>query len=323
MTMRLHWPTLKAAALLLVFVVTAAAQDYPTRPVRLVIPFPPGGINDVLGRIVATQLGTRLGKQVIVENRGGAGGVVGSEVVANAPGDGYTLLAVALSGAVNPHLYKLSYDPAKAFTPVAFLGSAPISVVVYPGLPAQSIPELIALARQKPGELRYSSGGVGSFLHLGGELFKLTTGVDIVHVPFRGGTPAMVDVMGGHSHMSFTTITTAMPHIRSGKLRVLGVGWSRRSPALPDVPTVAEAGLPGYEAANWIGLVAPAGTPEPILERLHREVAVVLEIPEVQKQFAHEGAEIMPMSRTEFGAFMVSELAKWGRVIRERGIMAE
>ena len=228
----------------------AAAQDYPNRPVRLVVPFPPGGINDIVGRVIAQHLGDRLGKQVIVENRGGAGGVVGSEFVANAPKDGHTLLIVSLASAVNPWLYTLPYDPVKSFAPVAMLVAAPNVVTVNPGLPVNSIKELVALAKAKPGELQYASSGVGTFLHLAGELFKITADVDILHIPFRGAGPALIDVVGGHTKVAFGSVTSSIAHIRAGKLRALGVGSMTRSPTLPDVPTVIEAGVPGYEAVE-------------------------------------------------------------------------
>jgi tripartite-type tricarboxylate transporter receptor subunit TctC len=312
-----------AAAALLVFLVPALAQDYPNRPVRLVVPFPPGGINDIVARVVAQHLGERLGKQVIVDNRGGAGGIVGSEIVANAPKDGHTLLIVSLASAVNPWLYTLPYDPLKSFAPVAMLVAAPNVVTVNPGLPVHSIKEFVALAKSKPGELQYASSGVGTFLHLAGELFKIEAGVDILHIPFRGAGPALIDVVGGHTNAAFGSVTSSIGHIRAGKLRPLGVGSTKRSPTLPDVPTVIEAGVPGYEAANWIGIVATAGTPQPIVALLHKQITAVLESPEVQKVFASEGADIVHMGTAEFGAYMASETVKWGRVVKQSGIKAQ
>src|SRR6266511_4349570 len=219
---RLHSLLLKGAGFLLAFTAAAAAQDYPNRPVRLIIPFPPGGINDTVGRLVATQLSTRLGKQVVVDNRGGAGGTVGTELAANAPKDGYTLLVISLAHAVNPWLYKLPYDPIKAFAPIAILASGPNVLVVNPELPVHSVKELLAAAREKPGQLQYASAGIGSFQHLGGELFKLMAGVNLLHVPFKGGGPAMIDVVGGHTKVMFSSLVQTTPHIRSGKLRALG-----------------------------------------------------------------------------------------------------
>jgi tripartite-type tricarboxylate transporter receptor subunit TctC len=315
---------LKTAGLLLALTTVAAAQEYPTKPVRLIIPFPPGGSNDVVGRLFATHLSERLGKQVIVDNRGaGAGGIVGTEVVANAPHDGYTIGIISLAHAVNPWLYKLPYDPIKAFTPVGILGSGPNVLVVNPELPIHSVKELIAAAKEKPGQLQYASAGVGSFQHLGGELFKFMAKVDILHIPFKGGGPAMIDVVGGHTKVMFSSLVQTTPHIKSGKLRALGTGGLKRNPVLPDVPTVAEAGVPDYEAVNWWGIVAPAGTPPAIVERLHKAITEVQDSPEVQKQFATEGAEVVKKSSAEFGQFMISEMNKWERVVKEGGIKAE
>ena len=315
---------LYAAAFLVALTAAAAAQDYPNKPVRLIIPFPPGGSNDVVGRLIATQLSEKLGKQVVVENRGaGAGGVVGTEVVANAPNDGYTLGIISLAHAVNPWLYKLPYDPIKSFTPVAILASGPNVLVVNPMLPVNSVQELLAAAKAKPGSLQYASAGIGSFQHLGGELFKLMAKVNILHVPFKGGGPAMIDVIGGHTKVMFSSLVQTTPHIKSGKLRALGTGGLKRNPVLPDVPSIAEAGVPDYEAVNWWGLVAPAGTPAAIVEKLHRDVAAVQNSEAVQKHFASEGAQIVQMSTPEFAAFIEKEMKKWEQVVKEGNIKAE
>jgi tripartite-type tricarboxylate transporter receptor subunit TctC len=320
---RLRANLLEVAALVLALTSTAAAQDYPTKPVRVIIPFPPGAINDTVGRMIASKLSERLGKQFVPDNRSGAGGVVGTELAVNAPKDGYTLLVVSLVNTVNPWLYKLTYDPIKSLAPIAFLAASPVVVVVHPELPARSLNELVALAKEKPGQVQYASGGVGSFMHLSGELFKLSAGVNLLHVPFRGGGPAVIDLIGGHTKAAFITTITATPHVRAGKLRALATGASKRSPVLPEVPTSAEAGLPGYAVANWIGIAAPAGTPAAIVEKLHKEISAILESPEVQKQLAAEGAEAVPMSSAAFGDFMVQELGKWERVVKEGGIKAE
>jgi tripartite-type tricarboxylate transporter receptor subunit TctC len=314
---------LMTAAAAVVAAPPAAAQDYPTRPVRVIVPFPPGGVNDTVGRMIATHLSERLGKQFVVDNRSGAAGVTGTELAANAPKDGYTLLIVSLVNAVNPWLYKLTHDPIKAFAPIAFITTTPNVVVVNPEFPVHSIKELVALAKQKPGDVQYASAGVGSFMHLGAELFRLTAGVDLLHVPFKGGGPAMIDVVGGHTKVAFATSITASPIVRSGKLRALGVGGKTRSAVLPDVPTVAEAGVPGYEVSNWIGIVAPAGTPEPIVAKLHQEISAILETTEVQRQLAAQGAETVRMSAAEFGEFMVREMDKWERVVKEGKIKPE
>ena len=311
------------ATVMLTVVNPALAEDYPARPVRVIIPFPAGGSNDVVGRLVAAYLGERLGRQLVVDNRSGAGGVIGTDAVAKSPPDGYTLLLISIAHAVNPWLYKLSYDPIKDFSAVAPIAQGTNVLVVHPSVPANSVRELIALAREKPGDLQYASAGIGTFQHLGGELFKLTAGVDMVHVPFRGGGPSMISVVGGHTKVTFPSLAQTVPYIKSGGLRALGVGGRERSPVLPDVPTIAEAGVPGYEAANWWGVVAPAGTPPAIIERLHREIAAVQDNPEVQKQFANEGASVVKMSTAEFGQHMVKEMNKWERVVKEGGIKAE
>jgi tripartite-type tricarboxylate transporter receptor subunit TctC len=311
------------ACLVLALATAAAAQDYPTKPVRLIIPFPPGGSNDVVGRMIATHMGEHLGKQVVVDNRSGAGGVIGTEVAANAAPDGYTLLIISLAHAVNPWLYKLSYDPIKSFTPIGILASGPNVLAINPGLPVNSVKELVALAKQKPGELQYASAGVGSFQHLGGELFKLEAGVDMLHVPFKGGGPAMIDVIGGHTKLVFSSLVQTTPHIKSGKLKALATGGTKRNPVLPDVPTVAEAGVPTYEAVNWWGIVAPAGTPQPVIDKVHAALTAVQASPEVQKQFSSEGAEIVQMSPPQFGTFMENEMKKWERVVKEGKIRAE
>ncbi len=273
--------------------------------------------------MIAQQLSDRLGKQVVVDNRGGAGGVIGTEAAANSLPDGYTLLIISIAHAVSPWLYKLNYDPIKSFVPVSILASGPNVLVVHPSLPVHSVSELIALAKAKPGELNYASAGIGSFQHLGGELFKLTAGVNIVHVPYKGGGPAMTDVLGGHTKIMFSSLVQTSEFVHSGQLRALGTGGAHRSSVLPDVPTIAEAGLPGYEADNWWGIVAPAATPPAIVEKLHNEISAVQNSEQTQKQFATEGAEIVQMSSAEFGAFMASEMTKWERVVKQGGIKAE
>ncbi len=314
---------LGAACLVLVGAGLAGTQDYPARPVRLIIPFPPGGSNDVVGRLIATKLAERLGKQVVVDNRSGAGGVIGTEVVAKSPPDGYTLLIISIAHAVNPWLYKLNYDPIKDFAPVGLLAKGANVLVVHPSLPVRSVADLIALAKKQPGDLQYASAGIGSFQHLGGELFKLMAGVDMLHVPFKGGGPALIDVVGGHTKVMFSSMVQTVPHIHNGKLRALGTGGPERSPVLPDVPTIAEAGVANYEAVNWWGIVAPVGTSPAIIDKLNTELLAVQNAPEVQKQFALEGGEPVPMKPAVFGAYMVSEMNKWEKVVKQGGIKAE
>ena len=311
------------AAFGLVLAAPVAAEYYPSRPIRLIIPFPPGGSNDVVGRVFAARLSDRLGKQLVVENRSGAGGVVGTETASNAPHDGYTLLVISLAHAVNPWLYTLNYDPIKAFVPVGIMASGTNVLAVNPTLGVKSVKELVALAKQKPGELNYASAGIGSFQHLGGELFKLDAGVNIVHVPFRGGGPALLDVIAGNTKIMFSSLVQTTPYVKNGQLLALGTGGAARSPVLPDLPTIAEAGVPGYEALNWWGIIAPAGTPKEVVEKVRAALAAAQDSPETRKRLESEGADVVRMTPDEFGAFMVSEMDKWGKVVKESGIKAQ
>ncbi|HEX9192932.1 MAG TPA: tripartite tricarboxylate transporter substrate binding protein [Burkholderiales bacterium] len=301
----------------------ASAQPYPSKPVRLIIPFPPGGSNDVVGRMIAFQLSERLGRQVVADNQGGAGGIIGTEAAAKSQPDGHTLLLISSAYAFGASMYTLPYDPATAFAPVALLGTGPVVLAVNSKLPVDSLKELIALAKEKPGELNYASAGVGSFQHLASALFKLQSDLDIVHVPFKGGGPAMMDVIAGNTQIVIGSLIQTLPHIKSGRLKALGVGSAKRVPALPDVPTISEAGVPGYEATNWWGIVAPAGTPRPVIERLHKELSVILASAETKKRFESEGGEAAQMSPEEFGRFIAAETDKWARVVKEAGIRPE
>jgi len=300
-----------------------AADAYPSRPIHLVIPFPPGGSNDVVGRVFAAAIGDRIGQALVVENRSGAGGVLGTELASKTAPDGYTLLVISLAHAVNPWLYKLSYDPIKAFTPVGIMASGTNVLAVNPTLGVKTVKELVALAKAKPGALNYASAGIGSFQHLGGELFKLDAGVDIVHVPFRGGGPALLDVIAGNTKIMFSSLVQTTPYVKNGQLLALGTGGAARSPVLPDVPTIAEAGVPGYQATNWWGIIAPAGTPKEIVEKVRAALAAAQDSAETQKRLESEGADMVRMSSQEFGAFMVSEMEKWGKVVKESGIKAQ
>ena len=315
---------LKSLVLLLALTSAAAAQDFPTKTGRIVIPFPPGAINDTIGRIIATQLTARLGKQWIVDNRPGAGGIIAYELVANAPKDGHTLMIVSSAMTVAPALRKtLPFDTIKSFAPISLIATAPAVVAANVDLPAKTTGELIALAKKQPGKLQYASSGVGTFLHLAGELFKLSAGVDILHIPFKGAGPAMTDVIGGHTQLVFASIGSTVTHLRSGKLRGIAIASKNRNPLIPDVPTAPESGLPDYVASNWFGIAAPAGTPPAIVARLHKEIAEIQNSPEMQKQFANDGAEIARMSSAEFSAFIAAEMAKWGRVVKQSGIKPE
>jgi len=300
-----------------------AADAWPARPIRLIVPFPPGGSNDIVARLVGAHLTQRLGKTVVVDNRAGAAGTIGTETAVRSQPDGHTLLIISVAYAYNPMVYKLPYDPVKAISPVTLLGTGPTSLVINPGLPINSVKDLVALAKSKPGQVIFASAGVGSFTHLSGELFRIMAGIDVVHVPFKGGGPAMLEVMSGRAQYTMGTIVQAMPHIRSGRLKVLGIGSAKRIATLPDTPTIAESGVPGYEASNWWGIIGPAGTPSAVVTKLHAETAAVLKLPEMQKWFDSEGAVGANMTTGQFAKFILSEMAKWGKVVKEAGIKAE
>jgi tripartite-type tricarboxylate transporter receptor subunit TctC len=317
---KFHALMLKAAGILLALTTAGAAQDYPTKPVRIIVPFPPGAFNDIVARLIATQLSDRLGKQFIVDNRAGAGSMVGTEQVAHAPPDGHTLLIASLAITINPWFHTTSYDPVKSFTPVALLATAPNVISIQPDLPVKSVKDLIVMARERPGKLQYASAGVGSFMHLGPELFKQMAKVDILHVPFRGGGPALIDVAGGNTHMSFASIPSTITHLRSGKLRALGVGSLKRNALVPDVPTIDESGLPGYEFSNWIGLVAPAGTPPEILAKIHDGVVKAYADPAVAEKLDRAGINAVTTTPAEFNKFYRDEAAHWTKVFKDSGI---
>ena len=305
------------------FGVPANADDYPSRSIRLIIPFPPGGSNDVVGRIVANQLGQKLGRQVFVDNRAGAGGIVGSDLAAKAAPDGYTLLVVSVAHAVDHWIYKEPFDPIKDFAPVAILGTGTNVLTVNPKVPVHSVQELLDLAKQKPGALNYASAGIGSFQNLGGELFKVMAGVNIVHVPYKGGGPAMLAVIAGEAQVMFSSIVQTVPSIQSGSLRALATGGAQKSPILPDLPTIGESGVPGYVASDWWGILAPAGTPQPIVDKLHSAIEDVLHSADTRKYMDQQGATPLFMSTADFGKYIVSEIDKWGPVVQKAGMRAE
>jgi len=292
---------------------------YPSRPIRLIVPFPPGGSNDILGRVLAQRLTQRLGQQVVVDNRGGGNSLVGSELVANAAPNGHTVLITSTAFTTSAAIQKLPYDPRKSFTPVALLGSGPVVLAVTPTLPVRSTKELIAMAKAKSGQMRFASSGTGGINHFAGELFKNMAGVDIVHVPYKGGGPAMIDVMAGHLEMMFGTLTQSLPHMRSGKLRVLAVTSRERWPSLPEMPAIAEA-LPGYESMAWWGIFGPAGMPLPIVTTLNTEIRAILAEPDIVKWFASEGAEPRVDTPEALATHVAKELEKWSRVAKTNGI---
>jgi len=306
--------------LLLSVSVQATAQVWPSRPVRMVIPLSPGGFADVPGRILASRLSASLRQNVFVENRPGAGGTIGADFVVKSAPDGYTLLFTGTPHVISPWIYrKLPYDPLKDFEPVALVASGPYVLVVNPQLAVKSVRELIAAAKAQPGEIDYASSGNGSAQHLVSALFTSMAGIQLNHVPYKGSGPAMQDLLGGQVRVSFAGIPNVMPHVKAGRLRALAVSTPQRSPDLPDVPTVAEAGVPGYEATLWLNLAAPGGTPPAIVQRLHGETVKALQDAELRKSFRSAGVEASPLGPQELAAFMRAEYEKWGRVVRETG----
>jgi len=301
----------------------ADAQTYPTKPVRIIVSFAAGGAADIFARVVAAQLSERLGQQVFVENHAGAGGVIGSEMAAKSKPDGYTLVNVASAFAISASLDNLPFDPVKDFIPLAKLGGWPYVLVTHPNYRAKSVKELVALAKESPGNVTFGAAGVGSFVHLATELFKMQAGIDIMIVQFKGAGPAMIDLLGGHTNAHIGGITQCLPHIKSGKLKALGVTGSNRSPVLPDVPTIAEAGVPSYESSNWWGLAAPAGTPKAIVDRLDRELSIIVNSEKTRKLFVEQGGDVAYLGPVEFRPFLGEEFKKWARVIKEGKIKLE
>ncbi|MDX3907470.1 MAG: tripartite tricarboxylate transporter substrate binding protein [Pigmentiphaga sp.] len=320
------WPyrVVSAVALSLcpVFFSAAHAQAYPAQPIKLVVPFPPGGATDLLARKMAEQLSPRLGQPVVVENRAGAGGIIGSQQVARAAPDGYTLVVgVTGSHSISNHLTaKPAYDPVKDFEPVSLLVTAPLVLAVHPSVPADDLGGFIAYAKRKAGSVTYGSSGAGTSLHLTGELFDIAAGTRMVHVPYKGSAQAMADLVGGQIQAMFVDPPVLAPYQGGGKLKLLAVTSKARSPILPDVPTMAEAGLPDFEVLSWQGLFAPAGTPSDVVQRLNREVAAVLAMPEVSGFFVKQGFVVAGGSPAEFRAFVASEAERWGRVVKQSGI---
>ena len=317
----MHFSSTRSKPLLLLFLVAlttaAQAEDYPTRPIRLIVPFAPGGGNDTVARLVGEALGRRLGQPVVVDNHTGAGGVVGAEAAAKAPADGYTLFLGGVgSHAINPNLHKdLPYDPIKDFTAVSLLASAPLVLVVHPSVPAQSVQQLIGFARSHPGKLNYASNGNGSSSHLAAVMFASLAGIDMVHIPYKGLSPALTDLLSGQDELMFSSAVAILPHVRVGKLRILAVTSKKRMSLLPDVPTIAESGVANYETSSWYGILAPAGTRPEIVRRLHDEIVQVLAQDDVRKALAQEGAEPVGNSSEEFAEFIRLEKQRLGAAI--------
>jgi tripartite-type tricarboxylate transporter receptor subunit TctC len=317
---------LAGVAALLCFVSVAQAQTaYPARPIRFIVPFTPGGSGDIFARPVAQKMSESMGQQVVVENRPGSGGVIGTEAAAKAPPDGYTMMmGLTANVAVNPALYpKLPYDPLRDFAPVTLIASAPYVLVVPPSLPARNVKDLVALARAKPGDLAYVSLGSGSMGHLSGELLASMAGVKLLHVPYKTLGQALPDLISGQVQLLFLGIASAQPHVRSGKLRAIAVSSSKRSPQMREVPTVAESGVKGFDVTGWYGAFVPAGTPQDIVARLHKEIVRVLAMPDVRERLSGEGAELVGNSPREFDAFVRSELVKWAKVVKLSGARAD
>ena len=309
-----------ALGIMLIVALPVLAQSYPSKPIRLVLPYPPGGGTDVIARPLAQKLTEQLGQQVIVDNRGGAGGNIGMEFVAKSPADGYTLLfALTAQYAVNLSLYpKLPYDPVRDYAPISLLANAPYLLVVHPALPAKSVAELVALVKARPGQLSYSSSGNGSGAHLAGEMLRSLARVEIVHVPYKGAGPAMPDLIAGQVQLSFITYTAAGPHIKTGRLRALGVTTAKRSPTLPDLPAIGET-VAGYDSAVWYGFAAPAGTPPEVVAKLNIEVLRVLAAPDFRSRITLEAVSPIGSTPEEFGSFMKSEIVRWAKVVKDSG----
>ena len=302
----------------------AQAQAYPAKPVRIISPFAAGGGNDALCRIIAPKLTENLKQQVIVDNRPGANGIIGTELAAKAAPDGYTIVLIPSGHAVNASVYKkLPYDSIRDFTTITLAGSSPLLIVVHPSVPARSVKELVALAKARPSQLTYVSAGIGSSGHLAGSLFEVMTGTKLVHIPYKGMGQSVPDLIGGHASLAFGTTLSVVPHVRSGRLRALAVTGAQRSPAFPEFPTVAESGVPGYEASLWYGFVGPARLPPEIVQRLNAEIAGVLALPEIRERLASQGVDARSNTPEEFARLLVSDLERWARIVRFAGVQAE
>jgi tripartite-type tricarboxylate transporter receptor subunit TctC len=309
--------TMWAAAALTLLPVAAAAQNFPVKPIRVVVGQAPGGATDVVARLVAPRFGEHLGQPVVVENRTGAAGSIGATFVAKSPADGYNLLVVSSSYAINPSLYKdLPFDPVKDLTPVTLIAEAPFLLVVHPSMPVRSVKDLVAMAKARPGTLNFASGGNGSSGQLAGELFKYLAGVDLVHIPYKGAGPALVDVIAGQVHMTFGSVLSTLGHVKNGRLRALGVTSAKRSTAAPDLPTIAEAGVKGYRRTTWYGMLAPAGTPAAVTGKLVGDMQKAVESPEIKNHLLGDGAEPVAGTPKQFQDFLASEMSRAREIIQ-------
>ncbi len=299
------------------------AGRFPAKPIRLIVPFPPSGSNDILGRFIAQKMTERLPHQMVVDNRPGADGIIGTEVASRAPADGHTLLMVSTTYSMNPAIHKLPFDPVKSFIPIAQIASGANVIATHPAFPVKTVKDLIALAKAKPGHIRYATSGIGGFNHFGGELFNSMAGVKLGHIPYKGGGPSMIDVMSGQVEVLFGTLIQTLPHLRTGKLRALGVGSVKRVATAPDVPTISESGLAGYECMVWWGFLGPAGIPGPIVTRLNTEINAILSEPDMAKRLTTEAADPVIGPPEAFGKLIASEMIKWARIAKQAGIRSE
>ena len=295
------------------------ASRFPAKPVRLIVPFPPSGSNDILGRHIAQKLSERWPHQTVVDNRPGADGMIGTELVTRAPADGHTLVIVSTTYSMNPAIHKMPFDPVKALVPIAQIAAGGNLIATHPTFPAKTVKDLIALAKARPGHIRYATSGIGGFNHFGGELFNTMAGVKLAHIPYKGGGPAMIDVMSGQVEVLFSTLIQALPHLRTGKLKGLGIGAAKRFPAMPELPTISEAGVPNYEFAAWFGMLAPAKTPAAIVKRLNELLVKVVRTPEMKTQFELQGYDPVGGSSAEFTTFIRGEAEKYSRVVKASG----
>jgi tripartite-type tricarboxylate transporter receptor subunit TctC len=323
-TQKFKFIGLAAAVAVVWYAPVSAQQSYPSKPIRIISPYPPGGGNDAICRVVAPKLTERLKQQVIVDNRPGANAIVGTEIAARAAPDGYTIVLVPSGHAVNASLYKkLPYDSIRDFSPITLAGSSPLVLAVHPTLPVKNVKELIALAKSRPGQLTYVSSGVGASGHLAGALFDTMTGTKMLHIPYKGMSLAITDLIGGQVFMTFGTSLSVVPHVRSGRLRALATTGAQRMRAMPDTPTIAESGVPGYEATLWYGFVGPAHIPPEIVRRLNSEIGAVLMLPDVREHLASQGMEATPNTPEEFAKLLVSDLDRWAKVVKRAGVQVE